>query len=71
MKEGNNMLKEFDPESIKQGQHINFGAYGNLYVCNTNYNEKSFWVTDIKADRKNPDARGWSIRKAFAVGKAK
>jgi hypothetical protein len=65
------MPKEFNPESITQGQYINFGAYGNLYVCNPNYNEKSFWVTDIKADRKNDDASGWSIRKVFAVGKAK
>jgi hypothetical protein len=64
-------MKEFDYESIKQGDYINFGAYGNLYVCNPNYSEKSFWVTDIKKDRKNYDARGWSIRKSFAQGKAK
>ena len=65
------MDKKFNPENIKQGDYIDFGVYGKLYVCDPSYDSDRFRVTDIKKDRKNFDASGWNIKKVLAIGKAK
>ena len=51
---------------IYKGDLVDFGVYGKLYVCNTNFSEKYFWVTDDESDRYNEYASGWSISKNLA-----
>lgn len=51
---------------IEQGDLVDFGAYGKLYVCNPNYSDKYFWVTDLEKERFNHSAAGWSILKKLA-----
>ena len=60
------VLESFNYEDIEQGDLVDFGGYGKLYVCHVNYSENKFWVTDIEEDRNNRDARGWSIYKSSA-----
>ena len=52
---------------IFQGDLVDFGAYGKLYVCNPEYHEDYFWVTDDEYERFNKYAHGWSISKDLAV----
>ena len=52
---------------IYQGDLVDFGAYGKLYVCNPEYHEDYFWVTDDEYERFNKYAHGWSISKDLAV----
>jgi len=59
-------MSKIDINEIQQGDLVDFGSYGKMYVCNLNYSEESFWITDIKEDRDNSCARGWSIRKNYA-----
>lgn len=54
---------EVDPLDINQGDYVNFGPYGKLYVCNPGYSDSYFWVTDDEEERDNPRAIGWSMRK--------
>ena len=51
---------------ICQGDLVDFGPYGRLYVCNPDYDTNAFWVTDREEDRDDPHASGWSISKNFA-----
>ncbi len=57
---------KFNHEEINQGDLVDFGSYGRLYVCNIYHSEDRFWVTDRKEDRNNNNARGWNIRKNLA-----
>ncbi len=52
--------------NIKCGDLVDFGGYGKLYVCDHNFLEGHYWVTDNKSDRANQFASGWSIRKHLA-----
>lgn len=52
---------------IFQGDLVDFGAYGKLYVCDPEYHENYFWVTDDEYERFNKHAYGWSIAKDLAV----
>lgn len=52
--------------SIEQGDLVDFGQYGKLYVCNPNHSIDYFWVTDDEEDRFNVNASGWSIPKYLA-----
>lgn len=56
------LIKKADLK-IEQGDYVDFGAYGKLYICNPEYKEDWLWVTDVKEDRNNPKAKGWSIEK--------
>ena len=56
-------MSELDYNEIKQGDLVDFGGYGNFYVCNPNYSAVSFWITKEKENRANKYASGWSIRK--------
>ena len=51
---------------INKGDLVDFGAYGKLYVCNPNFSEDYFWVTDEESERNNEYASGWSISKDLA-----
>lgn len=53
-------------KEINQGDLVDFGHYGNLYVCDPNYQEDYFWVTDDEYERFNKKAFGWSINKELA-----
>ena len=54
----------FNCEKIQQGDLVDFGSYGKLYVCSVSGDY--FRVTDKKKDRYNSDASGWNIRKKYA-----
>jgi hypothetical protein len=57
---------EFYPYSeIEQGDYVDFGPYGKLYV--NQVNGKRSRVTDRKEDRFDPDAPGWYIDLRDAV----
>lgn len=53
--------------TVFQGDLVDFGAYGKLYVCNPEYHEDYFWVTDDEYERFNKHAHGWSILKDLAI----
>lgn len=59
------LIKKAELE-IEKGDYVDFGTYGKLYVCNPKYKKDWFWVTDIKEDRNNQTAKGWSIEKSKA-----
>lgn len=52
---------------ILQGDLVDFGDYGKLYVCDPNYSIDYFWVTDDEYERFNKHAHGWSISKDLAI----
>ena len=56
---------EMDLE-VNNGDLVDFGPYGKLYVCNSDYEENKFWVTDEKENRDDENAQGWAISKNFA-----
>ena len=51
---------------VNQGDLVDFGSYGKLYVCNPNYHDDYYWVTDEEESRMNKNASGWSIEKNLA-----
>ena len=51
---------------VNNGDLVDFGPYGKLYVCNVDYEENKYWVTDEKENRDNTSAQGWAISKNFA-----
>lgn len=54
---------------IQEGDRVDFGAYGRLYVVKKDaglVSEGMLWVTDIEEDRTNEDARGWYINERYA-----
>lgn len=51
---------------INQGDLVDFGPYGKLYVCNPNYHDDYYWVTDEEESRMDKYASGWSIAKDLA-----
>lgn len=51
---------------VNNGDLVDFGPYGKLYVCNADYEENKYWVTDEKENRDNASAQGWAISKNFA-----
>jgi len=55
----------FVPDDIHEGDYVDFGAYGRLFVLKAPM-AGSLWVTDKRADRYNYDAAGWYIRREFA-----
>ena len=59
------LIKKAELE-VEKGDYVDFGTYGKLYVCNPKYKEDWFWVTDVKEDRDNQTAKGWSIEKSKA-----
>ena len=68
MKESfNRSLTEVYEYEIEQGMLVDFGVYGQLYVCDPNYSEHYYWVTDDESDRYNRNASGWSISKDLAL----
>ena len=60
------IIASLDINDIRQGDLVDFGAYGKLYVCNPYFSDRYFWVTDDEEDRDNPHALGWSILKETA-----
>ena len=56
---------EMDLE-VNNGDLVDFGPYGKLYVCNADYEENKYWVTDEKEKRDDTSAQGWAISKNFA-----
>ena len=59
-------------QSVRNGDLVDFGGYGQLYVVDGADPDRfwdyphSFWVTRRKADRHNPDALGHFIEKTEA-----
>ena len=51
---------------VNNGDLVDFGPYGKLYVCNADYEENKYWVTDEKENRDDASAQGWAISKNFA-----
>ena len=37
---------------VNNGDLVDFGPYGKLYVCNADYEENKYWVTDEKENSK-------------------
>lgn len=60
-------------EKVRNGDLVDFGAYGQLYVVDGADPDRfwdyaqSFWVTKHRAQRYNPDALGHFIAKTDAV----
>jgi len=52
---------------VGPGDLIDFGAYGELYVCDPNYSDEYYWVTDVEKDRYDKHAQGWTISKDLAI----
>ena len=52
--------------NINNGDYVDFGPYGQLFVCNNNYEDDKYWVTDLEDDRNNRNAEGWAISKDLA-----
>ena len=58
---------------IENGDLVDFGSYGKLYVLSTDYgagwgsDSLDMWVTEDEEDRFNPEARGNSIGPYHAV----
>lgn len=52
---------------IQQGDLVDFGPYGKNYVCDPDYSDEYYWITDEPNDRMNPNAEGWSIKKDRAI----
>lgn len=50
---------------VNNGDLVDFGPYGKLYVCNADYEENKYWVTDEKENRDDASAQGWAISKNF------
>ena len=63
-----NTMKSKLTEALKvnQGDLVDFGSYGKLYVCNPNYHDDYYWVTDEEESRMDKNASGWSIEKDLA-----
>lgn len=52
---------------IEEGDFVDFGAYGRLYVVKKNAGTRGqFWVTDEREDREKKNARGWYISPSYA-----
>ena len=51
---------------VNNGDLVDFGPYGKLYVCNADYEENKYWVTDERENRDDASALGWAISKNFA-----
>ena len=51
---------------VNNGDLVDFGPYGKLYVCNIDYEENKYWVTDERENRDDASAQGWAISKNFA-----
>ena len=51
---------------VNNGDLVDFGPYGKLYVCNVDYEENKYWVTDEKENRDDASAQGWAISQNFA-----
>ena len=51
---------------VNNGDLVDFGPYGKLYVCNVDYEENKYWVPDEKENRDDASAQGWAISKNFA-----
>ena len=60
------LTEAFNYNEVQSGDLVNFGKYGNLYVCNAEYSDNAFWVTDEESDRNNRKASGWTIDKELA-----
>lgn len=51
----------FNQDEIENGDYVDFGAYGSLYVVYRR-DERNFWVTNLEDKRYNDNAPGWIIR---------
>ena len=60
-------LQEDEKLQVNQGDLVDFGPYGELYVCNPEYSDEYYWVTDIEEERNNRRAQGWTISKDLAL----
>ncbi|MGG1444965.1 hypothetical protein ABE354_23525 [Brevibacillus laterosporus] len=56
----------FDFNQVKVGELVSFGDYGMWYVTNLNNGGSSFWVTDDREQRLNPNCNGKYILKSYA-----
>lgn len=63
---GESLKEAFNYNEIQSGDLVNFGSQGNLYVCNAEYSDNYFWVTDEESERHNRNASGWTISKDLA-----
>jgi hypothetical protein len=63
-----NPMEEFDNsdvcDDVQQGDFVDFGHYGKLYVCSTD--GPKWRVTDEESERDNPRAEGWYIEPGYA-----
>lgn len=67
VKQGDNEEEKFDPDEVQRGDLVDFGSYGELYVCSTS-SSNGWWVTDKEEDRANSSASGWGMRPQYAKG---
>lgn len=59
-----------DPNAISEGDYVNFGHYGNLYVLKKDaglVSEGLLWVTDNKDERYNREASGRFVSESSAI----
>jgi len=56
--------ERFDPDSVRKGDLVDFGIYGNLYIVYPTGDR--FWVTDTKEKLKKEYPSGWFIRQNYA-----
>lgn len=52
---------------VENGDLVDFGAYGKLYVSDAYYRGDFYWVTNNEADRFDTDCPGRTIQKDLAV----
>lgn len=60
MQKYKSLFEKFNISSIEEGDLVDFGSDGKLYVINTE-DYSQFFVTDKKEDRLDADADGWYV----------
>jgi hypothetical protein len=60
--------RPFDYNIINIGDYVNFGPYGQFYVCGENIGGTKFLVTDDPLQRATRTENGFYLEKSFAEG---
>lgn len=60
-------FEPFDYEDVEDGDYVDFGPRGKLYVTQSDYHKSYFWATNKEKHRFNSDASGWSVYKSDAI----
>lgn len=61
-------VEMFNPNTVRNGDLVDFGGQGKFYVLETKHSPSYFWVSPSKSDRFLSDSKGFPIYKNFALG---